>query len=290
MKITFVGAGSVVFTKNILNDIYTYPELKDVTISLMDIDKERLEVAKIMAEELKNERNSSAKIETYIELKPALKDSNYVINVVQIGGKESTYVDFDIPERYGLRQTIADSHGIGGMMRFLRTAQFLKKLCKTMEEVCPGALLLNFTNPMSMCMWYINSISKIRNIGLCHSIPNTIREMCKYINVSFNEVNYKVAGINHMAWVLKFERNGEDLYPKLREAMNIKEIWKKDPVRFEIMRHFSCFVTESSEHMAEYVPYFIKDEKLIRKLNIPIREYIRRVELNEKIYERENEY
>jgi len=289
-KITFIGAGSVVFARNILSDIYTYSELKDTNISLMDIDKERLEVARVMAEELKTESGSSAKIETYTDLELALKGSNYVINTVQIGGKESTYIDFDIPEKYGLKQTIADTHGIGGIMRFLRTAPFLKELCETMEKVCPNALLLNFTNPMSMCMWYINSISKIKNIGLCHSIPNTIREMCKYINVPFDEVNYKVAGINHMAWVLNFKRNGEDLYPKLREAMNIKEIWEKDPVRFEVMRHFSYFVTESSEHMAEYVPYFLKDEKLIKKLNIPIREYVRRLELNEKVYEANKAY
>lgn len=284
-KITFIGAGSVEFTRNILNDIYMYSKLKDIVISLMDINEERLEVARIMAEELKSESGSSAKIETYTDLEPALKDSDYVINTVQIGGKESTYTDFDIPEKYGLRQTIADTHGIGGMMRFLRTAPFLKELCEAMEKVCSNALLLNFTNPMSMCMWYINSISKIRNIGLCHSIPNTIREMCEYINVPRDKVDCKIAGINHMAWVLNFERNKEDLYPKLREAMNVKKIWEKDPVRFAIMRHFSYFVTESSEHMAEYVPYFIKDEKLIKKLNIPIGEYVRRVELNEKIYE-----
>jgi len=289
-KIAFVGAGSIVFTRALLSDIYTYPELKNIIISLMDIDKERLEIAKLVAAELKNERGSYVRIETHMELEPALKEADYVINTVQIGGKESTYIDFDIPEKYGLKQTIGDTHGIGGVMRFLRTAPFLKNLCQTMEKVCSNALLLNFTNPMSMCMWYINSVSKIRSVGLCHSVPNTIGEISKYVDVPFDKVNYRVAGINHMAWVLNFRGNGEDLYPKLREAMNRKGVWKKDPVRFEIMKNFSYFVTESSEHMAEYVPYFIKDEKLIEKLNIPIREYVRRVELNEKIYETEKAY
>ena len=225
-----------------------------------------------------------------MELEPALKEADYVINTVQIGGKESTYIDFDTPEKYGFKQTIGDTHGIGGIMRFLRTAPFLKSLCQIMEKVCSNALLLNFTNPMSMCMWYVNSVSKIRSVGLCHSVPNTIGEISKYVDVPFDKINYRVAGINHMAWVLSFRGNGEDLYPKLREAMNRKGIWKKDPVRFEIMKNFSYFVTESSEHMAEYVPYFMKDEYLIEKLNIPIREYVRRVELNEKVYETEKAY
>jgi len=284
-KIVFVGAGSIVFTKNLLSDMFLYPELKDTFIGLMDIDEERLQVTVKMAQIMRNEKGSNSKIEAYTELESALRDADYVINTVQIGGKDATYVDFDIPEKYGLKQTIGDTHGIGGVMRFLRTAPFLKKLVKVMEKVCPKALLFNFTNPMSMCMWYINSISEIENVGLCHSIPNTIEQLSRYVGVPLNEVNYKVAGINHMAWVLKYERAGEDLYPLLFKAMKNKEIWKKDSVRFELLRRFSYFVTESSEHNAEYVPYFIKDQKLINKLKIPIREYITRVELNERVYQ-----
>ena len=289
-KITFVGAGSIVFTRNLLSDIYLYPELRDSTIALMDVNEERLEMARLMAEELKGERGCAAEIEAHLELGPALKGADYVINVVQIGGKESTYIDFDIPEKYGLKQTIADTHGICGMMRFLRTVPHLEKLCSRMNEHCPQALLLNFTNPMSMCQWYINSISKIRTIGLCHSVPGTIEELARYVEVPAEEVNFLVAGINHMAWVLRFERDGEDLYPRLRQAMEDPAIWQWDPVRFEIMRHFSYFVTESSEHMAEYVPYFIKDEETIRKLSIPIREYASRVELNERAFAAERAY
>jgi len=290
MKITFVGAGSIVFTRNLLSDIYLYPELKDATIALMDVDRERLQMARMVAEELKEKRGSQAVIETHLDLEPALAGSGYVINVVQIGGKESTYIDFDLPEKYGLKQTIADTHGICGMMRFLRTAPHLERLCRLMAEHCPEAFLLNFTNPMSMCQWYIKTISSLRTIGLCHSVPGTIEELARYVGVPVREVNFLVAGINHMAWVLKLEHQGKDLYPALRRAMDDPEIWKWDPVRFEIMRHFSYFVTESSEHMAEYVPYFIKDKELIGKLNIPIREYVSRVEMNEQAFEAERAY
>jgi len=285
VKITFVGAGSVVFTKNLLQDLSLYPEFNQVEISLMDIDEIRLKIAQKVAEEIKEKRNKNWKINAYLELGPAIKNSDYVINTVQIGGIPATYVDFDIPEKYGIPQTIGDTHGVGGVMRFLRTAPFLKNLVREIENSAPSSLLINFTNPMSMNQWYINSITDIKNIGLCHSIPNTIEQIASYINVPVQEINYKVAGINHMAWVLILERNKENLYPILFKAMEKEEIWKKDPVRFEILRNFGYFVTESSEHNAEYVPYFIKDESLVKKLNIPIREYIRRVELNEKVFE-----
>lgn len=289
-KITFIGAGSIVFTRELLGDIFLYPELAEATISLMDIDRDRLEMARLVAEELERERGCGNPIETQLALEPALKDADYVVNVVQVGGKQSTYLDFDIPEKYGLKQTIADTHGICAMMRFLRTVSHLDQLCTTMAKVCPNALLLNFTNPMSMCQWYITSISRQPTIGLCHSVQGTIETLAYYVGVPSAEINFLVAGINHMAWVLKLERQGQDLYPALRKAMENSEIWKRDPVRFEIFRHFSYFVTESSEHMAEYVPYFLKDEDSIRRLQIPIREYIRRVELNEQAFRAEQDY
>jgi len=290
MKISFIGAGSVVFTRNLLRDLALFSEFDGIEIALMDIDPERLEVAKRIAEEINGKKNRHWNIKSYMDLKSAIENSKYVINTVQIGGKHATYVDFDIPEKYGLKQTIGDTHGIGGIMRFLRTAPFLKKLVKNIEEYAPSALLLNFTNPMSMNQWYINDISEIDTVGLCHSIPYTIEQISSYVGVPSKEVNYKVAGINHMAWVLTFERNGENLYPLLFKAMERKEIWERDPVRFEILRMFHYFVTESSEHNAEYVPYFIKDEELIKKLNIPIREYIRRVEENEKVFNTFKDY
>ena len=290
MKITFIGAGSIVFTRQLLGDIFLYPELAGATISLMDIDRDRLEMARLVAEELKTERGCRNPVEAHSSLEPALSGADYVINVVQIGGKESTYLDFDVPEKYGLKQTIADTHGICGMMRFLRTVPHLELLCERLEKLCPRAFLLNFTNPMSMCQWYITTISRQATIGLCHSVQGTIETLAYYLGVPLEEVSFLVAGINHMAWVLKLERGGRDLYPLLRNAMNDPEIWKKDPVRFEIFRHFSHFVTESSEHMAEYVPYFLKDEESIRRLQIPVREYISRVELNERAFQAEREY
>jgi alpha-galactosidase len=290
LKITFVGAGSVVFTRELLGDIFLYPELAGATISLMDIDGDRLEMARLVAEELKQERECDHPIETHRTLEPALQGADYVVNVVQIGGKESTYLDFEIPEKYGLKQTIADTHGICGMMRFLRTVPHLDRLCETMQKVCPKAFLLNFTNPMSMCQWYITSVSRQATIGLCHSVQGTVETLAYYLGVPVAEVSFLVAGINHMAWVLKLERRGEDLYPALRKAMEDPDLWKRDPVRFEIFRHFSYFVTESSEHMAEYVPYFLKDEESIRHLQIPVREYLRRVELNERAFQAEREY
>jgi alpha-galactosidase len=290
LKITFVGAGSIVFTRELLGDIYLYPRLAEATISLMDIDRDRLEMAGLVAEELKAERGRRNRIEAHPTLAPALEGADYVVNVVQVGGKESTYLDFDIPEKYGLRQTIADTHGICGMMRFLRTVPHLEELCETMNRVCPDAFLLNFTNPMSMCQWYLNAISRRRTIGLCHSVPGTIETLASYLGVPVGEVSFLVAGINHMAWVLKLERRGEDLYPLLRLAMENPDVWSRDPVRFEIMRHFSYFVTESSEHMAEYVPYFLKDEDAVQRLQIPVREYVTRVELNDRAFQAERDY
>ena len=289
-KIVFVGAGSIVFTRDLLGDVFLYPELRDSTISLMDINPERLEMAKRIAEELKAERHSKARIETHLSLEPALAGADYVVNAVQVGGRESTALDFDIPEKYGLKQTIADTHGICGMMRFLRTVPHLDALCTTMKRVAPRAFLLNFTNPMSMCQWYIKAISGLRTVGLCHSVPGTIETLAAYVGVPVEEVTFLVAGINHMAWVLRFEREGVDLYPRLQEAMERPEIWRRDPVRFEIFRHFAYFVTESSEHMAEYVPYFLKDDKLIGRLRIPVREYISRVELNVRAFQAERDY
>jgi alpha-galactosidase len=289
-KITFVGAGSIVFTKTLLSDLFYYPEFCDSRITLMDIDKERLEMARLLALELKKEKNVDVQVSGTLDLREALKDADYVINVVQIGGKESTYIDFDIPEKYGLKQTIADTHGICGMMRFLRSVPHLHQLCTMMTEICPHAFLLNFTNPMSMCQWYVNTTSDLRTIGLCHSIPETINQLAAYMRIPVNQVNYLVAGINHMAWVLKLERNTVDLYPELRKAMQDRATWERDPVRFEIMKYFGYYVTESSEHMAEYVPYFLKSDQAIKELKIPVREYIARVELNEKCYLAEKAY
>ena len=285
MKIVIVGAGSIVFTRKLLSDLLAYEEFKNVEVALVDIDTEILEVSYRMARQLNTDKKSDAIIGKYSDMRDALEGADYVINTVQIGGEEATRVDFDIPEKYGLKQTIGDTHGVGGVFRFLRTAPFLSKLVDNIEELCPDALLINFTNPMSLCMWYITSISNVRCIGLCHSVPSTMKTVSKYVGVPLEEVAYTIAGINHMAWILEFRRGKEDLYPRLREAMTDQETFMKDPVRFEIMKRFDYFVTESSEHMSEYVPYFLRGGDSIRDFNIPVREYLRRLEVHAEVYE-----
>lgn len=284
MKISIIGAGSIIFTRKLVKDLLSYPALRDVEISLMDIDSERLEIISKIVNSLVRDSGSSVKVTTTADMKSSVKNANYIINTVQIGGKRATEIDFDIPEKYGLKQTIADTHGVGGVFRFLRTAPFLSKLVKTIEKLAPHALLINFTNPMSLCMWYVRSISDVKAIGLCHSVPNTVKQLATYVGVDPESVDFTIAGINHMAWVLELTHEGRDLYPLLIEAIKVPEIYQKDPVRFDILKIFSYFVTESSEHMAEYVPYYIKRPEEINRLTIPIREYLARLERHEEAY------
>jgi len=279
-----------VFARKLLGDVFLYPDLGDATVCLMDVDERRLGLARKIAEELKTEHGSRASIESTVDLAAAVTDAAYVINVVQIGGSRATYADFDIPETYGLKQTIADTHGISGMMRFLRTVKHLDRLAGLMSTRAPGSLLINFTNPMSMCQWYLARTSGLTTIGLCHSVPETIKQVSHYVGVDPASVAFTVAGINHMAWILEFRREREDLYPKLQACMDDPALWSMDPVRFEILRRFSFFVTESSEHMAEYVPYFLKDQRVIERLNIPVREHVRRTELNDRALDAEAAY
>lgn len=285
MKISIIGAGSIIFTRKLIKDLLSYPDLRNVKISLMDIDSERLDITGKIVEELIIEAGSNTRIVKTTDLESAVEKSDFVINTVQIGGQAATEIDFDIPEKYGLKQTIADTHGVGGIFRFLRTVPFLRKLVSVVERKAPGALLINFTNPMSMCMWYIKSISDQPAIGLCHSVPHTVRQIAGYIGLDSRDINFSIAGINHMAWVLELSDGGRDLYPLLREAMENPAISAMDPVRFDIMKRFSYFVTESSEHMSEYVPFYIKNPAEIDRLNIPIREYLKRLERHAKAYE-----
>lgn len=285
MKISIIGAGSIVFTRKLLVDLFSFEEFKEAEIALIDIDPERLEISYRMAIEILTELNLKPKIKKFIKMEDALENSDYVINTVQIGGDEATKIDFDIPEKYGLKQTIADTHGVGGIFRFLRTVPFLKQMVTTMEKMCPDACLVNFTNPMSLCMWYLKSISDIKSFGLCHSVPSTMKKLSKIVNVPYENVDYLIAGINHMAWILEFKYKGRDLYPSLKNAMMDKAVFDDDPVRFEIMDKFDYFVTESSEHMSEYVPYFLKDPGIIKKFNIPVREYLRRLEIHNEVFE-----
>ncbi len=277
-RIAFVGAGSTVFTRNLVGDILRLPELRDSTaFALMDIDAERLRTSEIVAQRLVAAHGASASVEATLDRREALAGADYVVTSFQVGGlRPSTVVDFEVPERFGLRQTIADTLGVGGIMRGLRTIPVLLDVCRDMEELCPDALLLQYANPMAMLCWAVAEASRVRTVGLCHSVQHTAGELAADLGVPASEVDYHVAGINHMAFFLRLERGGEDLYPALRNV----EPPAGNRVRYELLRHFGSFVTESSEHFAEYVPWFIKAARpdLIERFGIPLDEYLHRSE------------
>jgi alpha-galactosidase len=277
-RIAFVGAGSAVFTKNLVGDILCQPELRDnTTFALMDIDPDRLRTAEVVAGRLVEAHGAGARVEAHSDRRAALDGADYVVTSFQVGGYEpSTVIDFEVPKRYGLRQTIADTLGIGGIMRGLRTIPVLLDVCRDLEELSPGALLLNYVNPMAMLCWAVDVASPIRTVGLCHSVQHTAGELADDLGIPVEEIDYHVAGINHLAFYLRLERGGEDLYPALRQVT--PPDWNR--VRYKVLEHFGYFVTESSEHFAEYVPWFIKDgrEDLIEAFNVPLDEYPRRCE------------
>lgn len=279
-KVAMIGAGSCVFAKNLIGDILNFPELQDTQFSLMDIDPERLRVSEAMTKKIIRQRGAEGKasVTATPDRAEALVDADYVINMIQVGGFPATLIDFDVPEKYGLKATIADTLGVGGIMRALRTIPVVLDLCWDMEEVCPEALLMNYSNPMAMNCWAASEATGINVVGLCHGIRDTANRIARYIGVEREAVTYRVGGINHMAWFVELKVNGQDAYPRLWKAMEDPEVWKKDPVRFELMKRAGFFMTESSEHLSEYVPYFIQHEELIGKLDIPIREYVRRCE------------
>jgi alpha-galactosidase len=280
-KIAFIGAGSTVFAKNMLGDILSFPELAESTISLHDIDTDRLETTRIVAERTAKSLGANPNIKAHLDRRAAIDGADYVIGMFQIGGyRPSTVIDFEIPKKFGLRQTIGDTLGIGGIMRALRTIPVYLEICKDMEELSPDAVLLNYVNPMAMLTWAINRATKIKTVGLCHSIQSTAGQLAQDINIPLEEINYICAGINHMAFYLKFERDGVDLYPEIRKVAN-GQVPDWNRVRYEVFSRLGYFVTESSEHFAEYTPWFIKRDRpdLIDKFNIPLDEYIRRCEV-----------
>lgn len=280
-KVTMIGAGSTVFAKNLIGDILSYPEMADTHIALMDIDGERLATSKTVAEHINKKLGTNATITATTDRREALVDADYVINMIQVAGyKPGTVIDFEIPKKYGLRQTIADTLGIGGIFRALRTIPVMFEITNDMEELCPDALLLNYTNPMAMLCWAVAEWSSIATVGLCHSVQGTAHQLADDIGIPFEEINYFCAGINHMAFYLRFEHNGRDLYPDIAKVLEEGRVPEWNRVRYELFKHFGYFVTESSEHLSEYTPYFIRRDspELIEKLNIPLDEYIRRCE------------
>jgi alpha-galactosidase len=286
-KIALIGAGSVVFAKNLIGDILSFPELADCHIALMDIDADRLHVAERMTRKVAAALNAHPTITTHTERRSALTDANYVINTIQVGGyRPSTVIDFEVPRQHRLRQTIADTLGIGGIMRALRTIPVLRGLCRDMEAVCADAWLLNYTNPMAMNCWALSRLTPIRTVGLCHSVQGTAMQLADDIGVPYDEIAYLAAGINHMSFYLRFERHGEDLYPLIRKVVTDGPIPDTNRVRYEMLQRLGYFVTESSEHFAEYTPYFIRRDRpdLIERFNVPLDEYITRCEFMDKFW------
>ena len=282
-KITFLGAGSTVFAKNVLGDSMLTPALAESTIALYDIDPKRLEESRLMLTAINHNFGDHARIEAYCgeeNRREALRGADYVVNAIQVGGYQPcTVTDFEIPKKYGLQQTIADTLGIGGIFRALRTIPVMMDFAHEMEEVCPDAWLLNYTNPMAMLTGAMLRYTGVKTVGLCHSVQVCAKTLLENVHMDYDDhIQWKIAGINHMAWLLEISRDGQDLYPEIkRRAAQITEK-HNDMVRMEIMKRFGYYVTESSEHNAEYMPYFIKDKypQLIERFNIPLDEYPRR--------------
>ena len=284
-KITFMGAGSTVFAKNILGDCMHLPETDGWEFALYDIDAKRLDESFKMLQNIKKNLNKDVNIVAYHDIptrKDALRGAKYVVNAIQVAGYEpGTVIDFEIPKKYGLRQTIADTLGIGGIFRNLRTLPVLRDFAADMEEVCPDALFLNYTNPMAVLTGYLNRYTNIKTVGLCHSVQHCTQGLLESLGMDREGVKEKIAGINHMAFLLEVSKDGEDLYPEIKRRAREKNAsgekhW--DMVRYELMDKFGYYITESSEHNAEYHPYFIKDKypELIERFNIPLDEYPRR--------------
>lgn len=284
-KICFIGAGSTVFAKSVLGDCILTPELGEFEISLFDIDPVRLEDSRLMLENINKTYKGKANIKATLNRKEALKGASFVVNAIQVGGYEPcTVTDFEVPKKYGLRQTIADTLGIGGIFRALRTIPVLEDICKDMKEVCPNAMFINYVNPMAMITGYLQKYLWPNTIGLCHSVQSCVPHLFWQLDMSKHTetCKWEIAGINHQAWLLKIEdSNGKDLYPEIKKRSlsgNHQEKMKHDLVRHDLMHRFGYYITESSEHSAEYVPWYIKSKypELIKKYNIPLDEYPRR--------------
>jgi alpha-galactosidase len=268
-KITFIGAGSLVFTRNLCNDILLAPSLQDSTISLMDIDPGRLEESRKIAQSIVDRRKLPAKIEATTERKTALRDADYIITTFQQGGLDAYKLDIEIPRKYGVEQCVGDTLGPGGVFRALRTIPVLFDICEEVDTVAPDALLLNYVNPMAANCWAIDAGTGRPHIGLCHSVQGTSEMLAQWIDVPYNEVTFSCAGINHQSFFLEFRRGKDDLYPAIWEAIERPEIYGKEPVRVDLMKQFGYFVTESSGHASEYVPYFRKNRKMVDEELVP---------------------
>ena len=272
-KIVLLGAGSHVFSRHLITDIVSYPDLRDCTISLMDVAQEPLDLITAFARKLVQQHGFNTRIESTTNRREALAGADYVIVAIRVGGNEATRPEKEIPLKYGIHQAIADTTGPGGVFYASRHVPAILDICRDMEELCPTAWLLNYTNPMAIISWAVSDYTQIKNVGLCHSVPNTAAELARYIGAPFSEISYWVAGINHMAWFLEYKWNGQDAYPLIREKFKDPALYSapnahwagSDVVRAEIFKAFGYFITESSRHMSEYVPYFRKRPELIEQ-------------------------
>ncbi|UNO39097.1 alpha-glucosidase/alpha-galactosidase [Streptomyces sp. MST-110588] len=286
VKIAFVGAGSVVFTQGLLADLLAFPELARARITLHDIDPERLATAEAAARHIASVRGAAPKITAHLDRRAALEDADFVINTVQVGMDEATRTDFAVPARYGLRQTIGDTLGIGGIFRALRTFPLLRALGEDIAEVCPDAWLLNYTNPMAMNVMYLTRATGLRRVvGLCHSVYWTVHDLCELLGVPFEEVSYLAAGVNHQAWLLRWERAGRSLYPLLDEAI-AKDPQLRRRVRVDMYRRLGHYPTETSEHSSEYVPWYLRHDSEVARLRLPVGAYLDIVQENTAAYEK----
>jgi len=264
-RIAFIGAGSLLFSRRLMIDVLTFPELRDSTFALMDIDAKRLDYARRGAERVLREGDYPAKVEATTDRRQALKGADYVIVMILVAGIDAIRADIEIPLKYGVDQCIGDTLGPGGVFRALRTIPVIIDICRDMEELCPDAWLLNYTNPMAMLCWAMNEATAIKNLGLCHSVQHTAWQLAGIIRASIDDISYWVAGINHQAWFLEYKWKGEDAYPLIRERMQDPLIYSTETARAEMLKHLGYFATEFSGHASEYCPWFRKRPDLLKK-------------------------
>ncbi|WP_432110069.1 alpha-glucosidase/alpha-galactosidase [Streptomyces sp. AA1529] len=283
--VTFVGAGSVVFTQGLLSDLFAFPELRHARIALHDIDPERLATAEAAARQIAAAHGATPHITAHTDRRAALTGADFVINSVQVGMGEATRTDFEVPARFGVRQTIGDTLGIGGIFRGLRTFPLLRSLGADIAEICPDAWLLNYTNPMAMNVQYLAQATGLtRVVGLCHSVHWTMHGLAELVGVPYEDVTYRAAGVNHQAWVLEFRHGGTDLYPRL-DALIERDPQLRRRTRVDMYRRLGYYPTETSEHSAEYVPWYLHHDSEIARLRLPIGAYLDIVAENVAEYE-----
>ena len=273
-RVVFIGAGSVVFTRQLVTDLLRFPDLPTIDLVLHDVDPERLSVARGTAEQVSRRLGRPVRIEATLERRAALAGADFVVNMVQVGGLASTRIDLELPASFGLRQVIGDTTGIGGIFRGLRTFPVLSQIAKDMAELCPDAIFLNYTNPMAMNVWWMSKVApQLTTVGLCHSVYWTVNDLCALIGVPLQGTTYRAAGVNHQSWLYEWSRDGEDLYPRLREAIAADPQLERR-VRVEMFRRIGYYPTETSEHSSEYLSWFLRSDEQIEQFRLQPLEYL----------------